>query len=196
MRALAILIIVAVIGFFGYQSAVEGRGPNAAIGVLTGATAAAEQAAAEQAAAEQAAAEQAAAEEAAAAEAEAAAAAEAEARAAAEAEAQAAADAAAAEAEAAAAAVEEAIEDAATATEDAIENTSDALEDTGADVAASADELLTVDGFDANQVIALIQGSNLGEQEKTTLISAVTAAQNSPTLLQPVLERISQVLGQ
>jgi colicin import membrane protein len=170
MRAIAILIILAVAGFFGYQYAVEGRGPGAAIGVLTGATAAAEAEAAAAEAAAIAAAEEAAAAEAAAAEAAAAEAAAAEA---------AAAEAAAAEAEAAAAAEAEAAAAA-------------AVEDT----TASADALLTVDGFDVDQVIALIQGSNLPEQEKTTLISAVTAAQNSPTLLQPVLERARQLLGE
>jgi hypothetical protein len=36
----------------------------------------------------------------------------------------------------------------------------------------------------------------LAEAEKTTLISAVTAAQNSPALLQPVLERLQQALGE
>ena len=191
MRALAILIILAVVGFFGYQYAVEGRGPNAAIGVLTGATAAAEQAAAEEAAA--AAAAEAAAEEAAAAEAAAAeaAAAEAEAQAAAEAEAQAA-----AEAEAAAAAVQEALDEAAAATESAIESTTNALEETTADLTASAEELLTVENFNIDSVIALIEGSDLNEQEKTTLTNAVRAAQNSPALLQPVLERARQLLAE
>ena len=121
MRALAILIILAVAGFFGYQYAVEGRSPNAAIGVLTGATAAAE------------------------------------------------AEAAAAEAAAAAVVVD--------------------------DIPATVD-LLTIDGFNADQVIALIAGSDLVEAEKTTLISAVTAAQNSPALLQPMLERLQQALGE
>jgi nucleoid-associated protein YgaU len=170
MRALAILIILAVAGFFGYQYAVEGRSPNAAIGVLTGATAAAE---AEAAAAEAAAAEAAAAEaeaEAAAAEAAAAEAAAAEA---------AAAEAAAAEAAAAEAAAAEAA-------------AADVVVD---DIPATVD-LLTIDGFNADQVIALIAGSDLAEAEKTTLISAVTAAQNSPALLQPMLERLQQALGE
>ncbi|ARU00490.1 hypothetical protein [Yoonia vestfoldensis] len=165
MRALAILIILAVAGFFGYQYAVEGRSPNAAIGVLTGATAAAE---AEAAAAEAAAAEaeaEAAAAEAAAAEAAAAEAAAAEA---------AAAEAAAAEAAAAEAAAADVVVD---------------------DIPATVD-LLTIDGFNADQVIALIAGSDLAEAEKTTLISAVTAAQNSPALLQPMLERLQQALGE
>ena len=47
MRAIAILIILAVFGFFGYQYAVEGRAPAQAFGVLTGETQRAEQAAAE-----------------------------------------------------------------------------------------------------------------------------------------------------
>ncbi|MBR2574894.1 MAG: hypothetical protein IKE14_11260 [Loktanella sp.] len=157
MRAIAILIILAVAGFFGYQYAVEGRGPDAAIGVLTGATAEAEAAAAAEAA-------EAAAAEAAAAEAAAAAAAAAEA---------AAAEAAAAEAAAAEAAAAEA-----------------------AAAAQAAADLLTTEGFDADQVIALIADSDLGTDEKSALISAVTAAQNSPALLQSVLDNIRQALGE
>jgi colicin import membrane protein len=149
MRAIAILIILAVAGFFGYQYAVEGRGPNAAIGVLTGATAAAAEAAAAEAAAAEAAAAEAAAAEAAAAEA-------------------AAAEAAAAEAAAAEAAA----------------------------AAQAAADLLTTEGFDADQVIALIADSDLGTDEKSALISAVTAAQNSPALLQSVLDNIRQALGE
>ena len=56
MRAIAILVIVAVLGFFGYQFAANGRGPAQAVGVLTGATAAAEAEAAAAAEAEAAAA--------------------------------------------------------------------------------------------------------------------------------------------
>ena len=71
MRAIVILVVLAALGFFGYQYAVEGRGPGAAVGVLTGATQEAERVAAEEAAAakaaEEAAAAAAAAEEAAAA---------------------------------------------------------------------------------------------------------------------------------
>lgn len=131
MRAIAILIILAVAGFFGYQYAVEGRGPDAAIGVLTGATAEAEAAAAAEAA-----------------------------------------EAAAAEAAAAEAAAAEAA------------------------AAQAAADLLTTEGFDADQVIALIADSDLGTDEKSALISAVTAAQNSPALLQSVLDNIRQALGE
>jgi colicin import membrane protein len=56
MRAIAIIIILAVVGFFGYQYAAEGRGPGEAVGVLTGATQQAEAAAAQAAAAAEAAA--------------------------------------------------------------------------------------------------------------------------------------------
>lgn len=154
MRAIAILIILAVAGFFGYQYAVEGRGPDAAIGVLTGATA------------------------------------EAEAAAAAEAAEAAAAEAAAAEAAAAAAAAEAAAAEAAAAEAAAAEAA--AAEAAAAQAAA---DLLTTEGFDADQVIALIADSDLGTDEKSALISAVTAAQNSPALLQSVLDNIRQALG-
>ena len=45
MRAIAILIAAAILGFFGYQYAANGNTPVAAISAVTGATAAAEVAA-------------------------------------------------------------------------------------------------------------------------------------------------------
>lgn len=178
MRAIIILVILAVAGFFGYQYAVEGRGPNAAIGVLTGATAEAEaQAAADaeaQAAAEEAAAEAA---EAAAAEEAAAAAAEAEAQAAAE-------EAAATQAETD------------TTEEQAIGEALQPVEPAPADEITSADTLLTQEGFDAPQVMALIENSDLTETEKAELQTAVTAVQDNPAMLDAVLDRLREVLGQ
>lgn len=191
MRAIAILVILAIAGFFGYQYAVEGRGPSAAVGVLTGATAEAEAAAAamEAAAAEAAAAEAAAAEAAALAE-ETAAAAAAEAEAAAIAAEEAAAlaeetaEAAAAEAEAAATAAEEAVEEATAEVAEA-----------GDDLMAMAGDLLTVDGFDAEKVMALLDTSDIPDGEKTTLTTALNFAKDNPALLQPILDNIKNLLG-
>ncbi|WP_168769493.1 hypothetical protein [Yoonia sediminilitoris] len=42
MRAIAIILIAAALGYFGYYYTVEGRSPSAAIGELTGETARAE----------------------------------------------------------------------------------------------------------------------------------------------------------
>lgn len=179
MRAIIILVILAVAGFFGYQYAVEGRGPNAAIGVLTGATAEAEAQAAADAEA------QAAAEEAAAEAAEAATAEEAAAAAAAEAEAQAAAE------EAAATQAETD-----TTEEQAIGEALQPVEPAPADEITSADTLLTQEGFDAPQVMALIENSDLTETEKAELQTAVTAVQDNPAMLDAVLDRLREVLGQ
>jgi F0F1-type ATP synthase membrane subunit b/b' len=184
MRAIVILAVIAVLGFFGYQYAAEGRGPVAAVGVLSGATAEAEaEAAAAQAALDEADAE-----------------AEAEAEAAA---AQAALDEAAAEAEAAAqavtdeaeAAVQATIDEAAATTEAAAAEATEAIEEAGGDVMALASELLTVDGFDANKVMELLDGADISALEKATLSNALNAAKDNPALLQPVLDQLSSVLG-
>jgi type IV secretory pathway TrbL component len=186
MRAIIILVVLAVLGFFGYQYAAEGRGPRAAIGVLTGATQEAERVAAEAAAA--------AAEEAAAADAEEAAAAAEEAAAAAAEEAAAAAaeEAAAAAEEAAAAAAEEA---AAEATEEAVEEAAEAVEEAGDDLMTMADDLLTLDGFDAEKVTQLLEGSDIPDDQKTAMTSALDFAKDNPALLQPVLDSIRGLLG-
>ncbi|MDP5085324.1 MAG: hypothetical protein NWQ23_07880 [Yoonia sp.] len=190
MRAIAILVILAVVGFFGYQYAAEGRGPGAAVGVLTGATQAAEAAAAEAAAAEAAAAEAAAAAAAEAAAAEAAAA-EAAAAEAAAAEAAAAEAAAAAELEAAAAAAEAAAAEAAAAVEAAAAEVAGA----GEDLMAMADDLLTIEGFDAERVTALLDTLDIDQSQKDTLTNALSFASNNPALLQPVLDNIRNLLG-
>ena len=195
MRAIVILIIVAILGYFGYEYASNGRTPA---DVMSGrdpvaeAAAAAETAADEAAAAaEAAAAEAAAATEAAAAEATAAveaAAAEAAAvveAAAAEAAAteQAAGDAAAAEA----AAAEQAAADAAAAEAAAAE--------TAAAPAMSIDELLDPANFDLAKVTAAIEASSMDAALKTQLTTAVTRAANSPGLLPLVLERIKSAIA-
>jgi hypothetical protein len=180
MRAIAILIIVAVLGFFGYQFAANGRGPSEAIGVLTGATAQAEAAAT--AAAEL--------EAAAAAEAEAAATAAAELEAAAAAEVEAA-EAAAAELEAAAAAEVEAVETA--VVEEVEAATTEAVVEAVED--SSVADLLTTDGFDADAVMEMVDGSDLSIIQKTTITTALDAAKDNPELLEAALEQLKGMLG-
>lgn len=63
------------------------------------------------------------------------------------------------------------------------------------DLMAMADELLTVDGFDPDKVAALLEGSDISEGEKTTLATALGFAKDKPTLLEPVLENIRNLLG-
>ena len=208
MRAIVILIIVAILGYFGYEYASNGRTPA---DVMSGrdpvaeAAAAAETAADEAAAAaEAAAAEAAAATEAAAAEATAAVeAAAAEAAAVVEAAAaEAAATEQAAAAAAEAAATEQAAGDAAAAEAAAAEQAAAdaaaaeaAAAETAAAPAMSIDELLDPANFDLAKVTAAIEASSMDAALKTQLTTAVTRAANSPGLLPLVLERIKSAIA-
>ena len=203
MRAIVILIIVAILGYFGYEYASNGRTPA---DVMSGrdpvaeAAAAAETAADEAAAAaEAAAAEAAAATEAAAAEATAAVeAAAAEAAAVVEAAAaEAAATEQAAAAAAEAAATEQAAGDAAAAEAAAAEQAAAdaAAAEAAAAPAMSIDELLDPANFDLAKVTAAIEASSMDAALKTQLTTAVTRAANSPGLLPLVLERIKSAIA-
>ena len=197
MRAILILIVAAILGFFGYQYAANGKGPGDAISALTGdATEMADGAATAASDAADTAAEAATdmADEATAAAEEAAAAAVAEVEAAAAtaaAEAEAAAEVAAAEAAAAeVAAAEVAAAEAAAA---------DAADAAAAEAAAAAPEgmaaLLTPEGFDADKVAEMINGSELSAVQKTVLTGAVSAVKENPALLEATLARIKEAMG-
>jgi len=178
MRAILILIVAAILGFFGYQYAANGKGPGDAISALTGnanemadgaATAASDAAdTAAEAATDMADEATAAAEEAAAA---------------AVAEVEAAAATAAAEAAAAEAAAAEVA----------------AAEAAAAEAAAAAPEgmaaLLTPEGFDADKVAEMINGSELSAVQKTVLTGAVSAVKENPALLEATLARIKEAMG-
>ena len=56
------------------------------------------------------------------------------------------------------------------------------------------DQLLTVDGFDLDKVSEMIDGSDLGVLQKTTLTTGLKAAQDNPELLKVALEKIRQAL--
>jgi hypothetical protein len=60
---------------------------------------------------------------------------------------------------------------------------------------AMAGELLTVDGFDAEKVTALLDTTDIGAGEKSMLTTALNAAKDNPALLQPVLDNIKALLG-
>ena len=198
MRAILILIVAAILGFFGYQYAANGKGPGDAISALTGdanemadgaATAASDAAdTAAEAATDMADEATAAAEEAAAA-----AVAEVEAAAATAAAEAAAAGAAAAEAAAAEAAAAEAAAAEVAAAEAA------AADAAAAEAAAAAPEgmaaLLTPEGFDADKVAEMINGSELSAVQKTVLTGAVSAVKENPALLEATLARIKEAMG-
>jgi colicin import membrane protein len=223
MRGTIAILAIAVLGFFGYQLAVNGKSP---VDVFSGAPSNAEVAAAEAEAAELAAAAEAeAAEMAAAAELEAAAvaaAAEEEAMAiAAAAEAEAAELAAAAEAATAeaAAALEEAAAEATTAAEevvaesvetvtdmadDVVESVEGAVTDLVDDVAALTGDAavstdmsaaLTPEGFDFDTVAAMIENSDLDAQTKAVTRAGLIGAQRNPDLLEGTLARLRTTLG-
>ena len=179
MRAILILIVAAILGFFGYQYAANGKGPGDAISALTGdatemadgaATAAADTAA--EAATDMADEATAAAEEAAAAAVD--------------------------EVEAAAAAATEAATAAAEVEAVATDVTDEATA-AAAEAAAAAPEgmaaLLTPEGFDADKVAEMINGSELSAVQKTVLTGAVSAVKENPALLEATLARIKEAMG-
>jgi hypothetical protein len=56
--------------------------------------------------------------------------------------------------------------------------------------------LLTPEGFDADKVAAMIDGSDLSAVQKTVLSGAVNAVKSNPDLLDATLTRLKEALGQ
>ena len=107
-------------------------------------------------------------------------------------------DAAADTAEAAADAVEDttgAVTDitatAAGAASDAVADTAEAAGDAMADLG----DLLTVDKFDFDRVIAAIETSDIGDDQKATLTSALDLVRDSPEQLEGVLQQVRDALN-
>jgi hypothetical protein len=82
-----------------------------------------------------------------------------------------------------------------TATEEAVEEVATEAAEGSEDLMAMAGDLLTVDGFDADKVVALLDTIDIPEGEKTTLTTALGFAKDNPALLQPVLDNIKNLLG-
>jgi len=55
--------------------------------------------------------------------------------------------------------------------------------------------LLTPEGFDADQVLEMINGSDLSAVQKTALSAAVNGAKDNPELLEATLTRIKEAMG-
>ena len=55
--------------------------------------------------------------------------------------------------------------------------------------------LLTPEGFDADKVVAMIEGTNLTDQQKTTLSATVRAAASNPALLDLALQQVRAAMG-
>ena len=64
----------------------------------------------------------------------------------------------------------------------------------GVIVPAEIDRLLTPEGFNAPEVAALIDSSNLEPAQKQSLKTIVTAASSSPAMLRSALEQVRAVL--
>ena len=84
----------------------------------------------------------------------------------------------------------------------ALGETTEAVEEAASDAANAAadagfelDQALTVEAFDYDRVKAAIEGSSLGETEKSTLITALDGARETPDLLGQVLDQIRSALN-
>lgn len=108
-------------------------------------------------------------------------------------------------AEEAATAVGDMASDAATAVGEAAEGALEAAGDMASDAADMATDaaagmvpmtdLLTVDTFDAAKLVEMVQASDLGEMQKTALVTAIEQAGDSPELVQSVIDQIKQAMG-
>ncbi|MEL7125862.1 MAG: hypothetical protein AAGK30_06510, partial [Pseudomonadota bacterium] len=56
-------------------------------------------------------------------------------------------------------------------------------------------QLLTTDGFDFDQVIEMIDGSEMNTLQKTSLKTGLEQARDNPELLQGVLDQIRSAMG-
>ena len=100
--------------------------------------------------------------------------------------------------DAAESAVEDAAEAAQDAVEDAVDQATEALKDAtdGVDGEAALSDVLTVDGFDFDKAIEMIDGSDLGAVQKTTLKAGLEQARDNPELLSQLLEQVRGAMGQ
>jgi colicin import membrane protein len=103
----------------------------------------------------------------------------------------------AAAAEAAAAAAAEAAAAAAAATEAATAATEAVTEGAAAVADAATDAIAALDpaNFNADSVVALIDGSSLDDATKTTLKTAVEAARANPALVAETIAQVKSALG-
>ena len=85
-------------------------------------------------------------------------------------------------------AVESVIEDAQETVQSAVE---EATGETGADLAS----LFTAEGVDFDRIGELLENSDLGALQKTTLKTALDQARDNPDLLQAALDQVKSALG-
>ena len=61
---------------------------------------------------------------------------------------------------------------------------------------AEDSEALTVEGFDYDRVLEMVETSELSQMQKTVLTTSLEGARDNPELLQPVLDNIKELMGQ
>ena len=93
-------------------------------------------------------------------------------------------------AEAAQEAVDEVVDQASEAVESATEAVTEAVGGEGA-----LSDVLTVDGFDFDKAVEMIDGSDLGAVQKTTLKAGLEQARDNPELLSQLLDQIRDAMG-
>ena len=82
-----------------------------------------------------------------------------------------------------------------TATETATEATEAVAEGSEAATPSMIENLLSVEGFDLTKVSEMIENSDLGLLQKTTLTKGLEAAQDNPELLGDILAKIREALN-
>lgn len=88
-----------------------------------------------------------------------------------------------------------ALDDATGAAEEAAADAANTATEAAEDAGGALDQALTVEAFDYDRVKLAIEGSELGETEKSTLITALDGARDTPGLLQQVLNQIRTALN-
>ena len=89
----------------------------------------------------------------------------------------------------------ESVEETATEATETATDAAEATADAAGDAAANITELLTVDGFEFDQVIEYVDNSELSTLVKTTTKAALEQARDNPEVLQGVLETLRGQLG-
>ena len=86
-------------------------------------------------------------------------------------------------------------ESAAEDTDSTAETSDEAMSETADESAGETGEALTVDGFDFDRVVEMIDGSeSIGSGEKMLLKTGLESARDNPEMLEDILNEIKQAL--
>lgn len=89
----------------------------------------------------------------------------------------------------------EAASDAADAASDAIEAATDSAAENADNAAVEAEGPLSVQNFDMDSAVQMIDNSNIDDTQKTLLKSSLKQAQDNPELLKAALDQVRAALG-